>query len=95
MRPQLAVVVVPQVAAAACLMNSPRDALAASMGLIIHIPLRATVYNVSALSLFMLLQLLFDAMENTPCSLALSYSLQAVGMDYDRAMFGMKLSDCR
>lgn len=47
------------------------------------------------LLLTLLMQLLFDAMENTPCSLALSYSLQAVGMDYERAMFGMKLADCR
>eukprot|EP00879_Flechtneria_rotunda_P009172 GHRR01009602.1.p1 GENE.GHRR01009602.1~~GHRR01009602.1.p1 ORF type:complete len:439 (+),score=139.70 GHRR01009602.1:208-1524(+) len=41
------------------------------------------------------LQLLFDAMEDTPAALALSYSLKSVGMSYDRTMFGMKLSDCR
>lgn len=34
-------------------------------------------------------------MEHSPSSLSLSYNLQAVGMDYDRAMFGMKLADCR
>ncbi|GFR48236.1 hypothetical protein Agub_g10098 [Astrephomene gubernaculifera] len=41
------------------------------------------------------LQLLFDCMVNTPSSLALSYNLKEVGMDYDRSLFGMKLSDCR
>lgn len=34
-----------------------------------------------------------------PCSslttLALRYGMRAVGMDYDRALFGIKLSDCR
>ncbi|KAG2493034.1 hypothetical protein HYH03_008697 [Edaphochlamys debaryana] len=41
------------------------------------------------------LQILFDCMVNTPSSLALSYNLKEVGMDYDRSLFGMKLSDCR
>lgn len=31
----------------------------------------------------------------TPSSLAISYNLKEVGMDYDRSLFGMKLSDCR
>ncbi|GIL85252.1 hypothetical protein Vretimale_10770 [Volvox reticuliferus] len=41
------------------------------------------------------LQILFDCMVNTPSSLAISYNLKEVGMDYDRSLFGMKLSDCR
>nr|A8HMZ4.1 RecName: Full=Dynein regulatory complex subunit 5; AltName: Full=Flagellar-associated protein 155 [Chlamydomonas reinhardtii] len=41
------------------------------------------------------LQILFECMVNTPSSLALSYNLKEVGMDYDRSLFGMKLSDCR
>ena len=28
-------------------------------------------------------------------SLSLSYGMMNVGMDYDRSLFGMKLSDCR
>lgn len=41
------------------------------------------------------LQLMFDCMVNSPSSLALTYGLMNVGMDYDRSLFGMKLSDCR
>ncbi|KXZ55119.1 hypothetical protein GPECTOR_3g271 [Gonium pectorale] len=41
------------------------------------------------------LQILFDCMVNTPSALSLSYNLKDVGMDYDRSLFGMKLSDCR
>ena len=36
-----------------------------------------------------------DVMISTPSSLAISYNLKEVGMDYDRSLFGMKLSDCR
>lgn len=31
----------------------------------------------------------------SPVSLSLMYGMQNVGMDYDRSLFGMKLSDCR
>lgn len=41
------------------------------------------------------LQVLFDCMVNTPSAIALTYNLKDVGMDYDRSLFGMKLSDCR
>lgn len=41
------------------------------------------------------LQLLFDSMQHSPSSLSISYSLKSVGMDYDRTMFGMTLTDCR
>ncbi|MEW5310530.1 MAG: hypothetical protein WDW38_002319 [Sanguina aurantia] len=41
------------------------------------------------------LQLLFDCMINSPSALSLTYNLKNVGMDYDRSLFGMKLSDCR
>lgn len=32
---------------------------------------------------------------STPSALSLTYNLKDVGMDYDRSLFGMKLSDCR
>ncbi|WIA15660.1 hypothetical protein OEZ85_002286 [Tetradesmus obliquus] len=41
------------------------------------------------------LQLLFNAMEHSPASLAVSYGQRCVGMDYDRAAFGASLADCR
>lgn len=41
------------------------------------------------------LQLLFNAMEHSPASLAVSYGQRSVGMDYDRASFGASLADCR
>ena len=31
----------------------------------------------------------------SPVAFALMYGMQNVGMDYDRSLFGMKLSDCR
>ncbi|KAI8469465.1 MAG: flagellar associated protein [Monoraphidium minutum] len=40
-------------------------------------------------------QVLFDAMGNSPSSLALSYGSKALGMDYDRSLAGMQLGDCR
>lgn len=40
-------------------------------------------------------QLLFDCMSNSPSGFSLTYNLRNVGMEYDRALFGMKLSDCR
>ncbi|KAG1660164.1 hypothetical protein FOA52_005264 [Chlamydomonas sp. UWO 241] len=41
------------------------------------------------------LAIMFDAMINSPSSLAVQYSLKNVGMEYDRSLFGMKLADCR
>uniref|UniRef100_A0A7S0RM29 F-box domain-containing protein n=1 Tax=Pyramimonas obovata TaxID=1411642 RepID=A0A7S0RM29_9CHLO len=41
------------------------------------------------------LQLLFDNMASCLTSLSLTYGMMNVGMDYDRSLFGMKLSDCR
>lgn len=41
------------------------------------------------------LQIVFDTMHTSPTSFALTYGMQNVGMDYDRSLFGMKLSDCR
>jgi len=41
------------------------------------------------------LQILFDCMVNSPSSLTVTFDLKDVGMDYDRSLFGMKLSDCR
>lgn len=32
---------------------------------------------------------------STPTALSVTYNLKDVGMDYDRSLFGMKLSDCR
>ena len=41
------------------------------------------------------LQIIFNCMPSALCSLSLSYGMRNVGMDYDRSLFGMKLSDCR
>jgi len=41
------------------------------------------------------LQLLFDTTASCLTSLTLTYGMKNVGMDYDRSLFGMKLSDCR
>eukprot|EP00803_Ostreobium_quekettii_P007302 evm.model.scf_3761.1 EVM.evm.TU.scf_3761.1 scf_3761:2780-6088(+) len=41
------------------------------------------------------LQIIFDAMVNSPAGLSLCYGLKGVGMEYERTLFGMKLSDCR
>ena len=41
------------------------------------------------------LQIIFNCMPSALCSLSLSYGMRDVGMDYDRSLFGMKLSDCR
>lgn len=41
------------------------------------------------------LEILLDCMANSPSALTLCYSLQNVGMEYERALFGMKLCDCR
>jgi len=41
------------------------------------------------------LQVIFETMHTSPVSFALMYGMQNVGMDYDRSLFGMKLSDCR
>ncbi|CAD7700412.1 unnamed protein product [Ostreobium quekettii] len=41
------------------------------------------------------LQIIFDAMVNSPAGLSLCYGMKGVGMEYERTLFGMKLSDCR
>eukprot|EP00892_Ulva_mutabilis_P003875 jgi/Ulvmu1/185/UM001_0189.1 len=41
------------------------------------------------------LEIIFDGLGNSLTTLALRYGMRAVGMDYDRALFGIKLSDCR
>eukprot|EP00899_Mesostigma_viride_P007170 jgi/Mesvir1/16454/Mv12094-RA.1 len=41
------------------------------------------------------LSLLFDSTASCLSSLTLHYGMAQVGMDYDRSLFGMKLSDCR
>lgn len=41
------------------------------------------------------LNILFDATGSYLTGLNLTYSMRNVGMDYDRSLFGMKLSDCR
>jgi len=41
------------------------------------------------------LQMLFDQTASCLASLKLTYGMQDVGMDYDRSLFGMKLTDCR
>ncbi|KAL0020418.1 hypothetical protein WJX77_001282 [Trebouxia sp. C0004] len=41
------------------------------------------------------LQVIFDAMRSGIAHFSLTYGLRNTGMNYDRAMFGMKLSDCR
>lgn len=41
------------------------------------------------------LQMLFDTTASCLTSLTLKFGMKNVGMDYDRSLFGMKLSDCR
>lgn len=41
------------------------------------------------------LQMLFDTTASCLTALTLKYGMNNVGMDYDRSLFGMKLSDCR
>jgi len=41
------------------------------------------------------LQNIFQCLGNNLCALTLKYGLRQVGMDYDKAMFGMRLPDCR
>lgn len=41
------------------------------------------------------LTFIFDVMSTTLVTLELTYGMRNVGMDYDRSLFGMKLSDCR
>lgn len=41
------------------------------------------------------LGIIFDCMVSSPSALAVHYNLHGVGMEYDRSLFGMKLSDCR
>lgn len=41
------------------------------------------------------LEILLECMGNSPTSLTLCYGLRNVGMEYERALFGMKLCDCR
>lgn len=38
---------------------------------------------------------LYYSFRSSPSGLAIQYSLKNVGMEYDRSLFGMKLSDCR
>ena len=41
------------------------------------------------------LELIFKNLREALTSLSLTYGMRNVGMDYDRSLFGMKLSDCR
>ena len=41
------------------------------------------------------LAMLFDTTASCLTSLTLTYGMKHVGMDYDKSLFGMKLSDCR
>ena len=41
------------------------------------------------------LHVIFDVMATSLTCLGLTYGMRNVGMDYDRSLFGMKLSDCR
>lgn len=41
------------------------------------------------------LETVFECLGHGPSSLKLKYGPEAVGMDYERALFGMKLSDSR
>ncbi|KAL3157874.1 hypothetical protein ABBQ32_012285 [Trebouxia sp. C0010 RCD-2024] len=41
------------------------------------------------------LQIVFEAMRSGIAHFSLTYGLRNTGMNYDRAMFGMKLPDCR
>lgn len=51
--------------------------------------------NISQLPSHLDLQLLFDATASCLTTLSLTYGMMNVGMDYDRSLFGIKLSDCR
>mmetsp|Transcript_18993 Transcript_18993/g.22727 ORF Transcript_18993/g.22727 Transcript_18993/m.22727 type:complete len:422 (+) Transcript_18993:101-1366(+) len=51
--------------------------------------------NITQLPSHIDLQILFDATASCLASLSLTYGMHNVGMDYDRSLFGMKLSDCR
>mmetsp|Transcript_15365 Transcript_15365/g.50464 ORF Transcript_15365/g.50464 Transcript_15365/m.50464 type:complete len:420 (-) Transcript_15365:39-1298(-) len=51
--------------------------------------------TVSQLPSHLDLQILFDTTASCLTSLTLTYGMKSVGMDYDRSLFGMKLSDCR
>ena len=51
--------------------------------------------NISVLGIFGFVKLLFDTTASCLTSLKLQYGMMNVGMDYDRSLFGMKLSDCR
>lgn len=51
--------------------------------------------NVMQLPAHVDLQMLFHTTASCLTSLSLRYGMDNVGMDYDRSLFGMKLSDCR
>jgi len=51
--------------------------------------------NIMQLPAHIDLQMLFDTTASCLTALTLRYGMNNVGMDYDRSLFGMKLSDCR